>query len=213
MSWTIKHKLTCGFGIAILMLIACTLLAWHGIGSATEAAVEVQNNYATIEEVEHFVSLAREVTSEQRAYLISGDEKSIANLPAIRQDLDATNSSLEQHLAGTPQADTMAQMKDVMLQRRTVVNEMLTAFKNQGFEAAKTLFSTGQDNLLLYKIIGVAEDLKQQEKDKLSAAQKKQQQVRTETIGFLIGACLSGAVMMFLVGFLITRSIEQNIQI
>lgn len=213
MSWTIKLKLTCGFGIAILMLLACTLFAWHGISSATAAAVEVQKDYATVEEVEHFVSLAREITSEQRAYLISGDEKSIANLPVIRQDLDATNSALEKHLAGTPEADTMAQMKDVMLQRRTVVNEMLTAFKSQGFEAAKALFATGQDNLLLYKMLGLAEDLKQQEKAKLETAQKRQEQTRTQTIGFLLAACIAAAAVMVMVGFLITRSIKQNLQI
>lgn len=213
MTWTIQRKLTFGFGLAILMLLACTFFAWRGISSADRTAQQVQDSYAAIGDLEHYVSLVREVSSEQRAYLISGEEQSIAGIPAIRKELDTTGQALDKRLAGTPQAETMNQIKAVVAERRTFVNQMLSARKNESFDAAKTLFSTGKDNVLLARIIELVDQLKSDELQKLNAAQQAQQSTKEQTFAFLFAAGVASIIILLLVSTFLTRSIKRNIEI
>lgn len=213
MTWTIQRKLACGFGIAILILISCTLIAWKGINDANKTAEDVQRSYATVVDLTHFISLVREVTAEQRAFLISGDESSVAGIPAVRKDLDETLTSLTKRLQGTPGTDTITQIRAVMLQRRDFVNAMLKARKEESFDAARTLFATGKDDQLLKQLLDLAGDLKQQQLQRLADDRARQEADRAQIISVLVGACLLAVVVVVIISTFITRAIRQNIKI
>ena len=105
-------------------------------------------------DLEHLIGYINAVTVAQRAYMISGDEAAIAGIPAMRQDANQVADRVAATIASRDELKQhWARYLELLLQRRNLVNKMNRARKEQGFEAAKVLFDTGEDNRLLENIL------------------------------------------------------------
>jgi methyl-accepting chemotaxis protein len=214
MRLTIRRKLFLAFGLAAFMMIGGTGVAYWAQVRAQATRDEIVKTYGILNDLEYLISYVRGVTVVSRAYIISGDETAIAGIPAMRKDADVVAARVQSQIAGdTEQMDHMARYLEAVRQRRVFVNAENKARKEQGFDAAKALFSTGEDDRLLSVMIAEFNEMKVAEKSRLRAEMDKNARLqqliaRTELIGIVLAVVLLSSVT-----FLVMHSIHKNLQI
>ena len=214
MQWTIKSKLLLAFGLAGTMMVGGTAVAHWAQLQAQATQDKIVKTYGLLNDLEHLVVYINEVTTVQRAYLISGDENAIAGIPALRLDGKATAARVVAAIAGDEaQKAHFAQYLDYVQQRIVFVNKLNAARKDQGAEAARVLFATGEDDRLRALILGQFAAMKAIANDQLSAQQAANLKLQQE-IGWteLTGVLLAVALLAF-VALTLTRSINRNVKI
>jgi len=214
MQWTIRKKLYLAFAfIAAMMLTGTGFEHWvRTRAEGTEQAIAKTDN--VLYDLEYLIAYVRQVTVVQRAYLISGDEAQIAGIPAMRKDADVVAARVQAAIAGDPaQTAHFAQYLEFVHQRRAFVNKLNAARKDQGFDAAKVLFATGEDNRLLEQMQGEFDAMKAAAQANLTAQQQADSDLQSLTsIGELASLAVA-LVILVAVAFLLTRSITRNVQI
>ncbi len=214
MKLTIRRKLLMAFGLAALMMVSGTGAAYWAQLLAQATRDEIVKTYGVLNDLEYLISYVRGVTVASRAFIISGDETAVAGIPAMRQDADMVAARVQAQIAGNAELmDHMARYLEAVRQRRVFVNAENKARKEQGFDAAKALFSTGEDDRLLSIMIAEFNSMKVLERAKLNAEMDKNARVqqliaRTELIGIVLAV-----ILMSLVTILLVRSIHRNVKI
>jgi len=214
MQWTIKKKLYLGFAlVAAMMMTGTGFEHWvRGRAEATQNAIAKTDTM--LYDLEYLIAYVREVTVVQRAYLISGDETQIAGISTLRKDADEVAARVQAGIAADPaQSAHFAQYLEYVRQRRAFVNKLNAARKNEGFEAAKALFDTGEDNRLLQQMQAEFDAMKTAAQADLAVERHTDSQVQSFTN---IGEFASLAVALLVlsaVAVAFTRSITRNVRI
>lgn len=214
MRWTIQRKLYTGFSLAAVLLAGNAGIAKWAQMRAQATQQQITKTLGMLNDLEYLISYMRGVTVAQRNYLISGDENAIAGIPAMRQDADAVGARVHSAIAGdAEQSAHFSQYLDYLHQRRTFTNQLNATRKDQGFEAAKTLFESGVDARLFDSIIAEFNAMKVLAKSQLSAEEAAdtllQQRIAwAEGLSILLALALLTAIAVTL-----TRSIQHNVQI
>jgi len=214
MQWTIKRKLSIGFGLAGILLVGLAGGARWAQVRAAETQQQVTLTMGVLNDLEYLISYVGKVTSAQRAYMISGNQDDIGGIPAMRQDADAVAARVASAISGnSSQMQHFAQYQEFIRQRRAVVNKMNAARRDQGFEAAKIIFDTGEDNRLLSEIIAEFDALKADAASRLSE-QESANMLLQHRLAWAEGlSVLVSLVLLLGIAITLTRSIERNVQI
>ena len=214
MQWTIKKKLYLGFAlVAAMMMTGTGFEHWvRGRAEATQNAIAKTDTM--LYDLEYLIAYVREVTVVQRAYLISGDETQIAGISTLRKDADEVAARVQAGIAADPaQSAHFAQYLEYVRQRRAFVNKLNAARKDQGFEAAKALFDTGEDDRLLQRMQAEFDAMKSAAQAELAAERQTDGQMQSFTnIGEIVSLALA-LLILSAVAFTLTRSISRNVQI
>ena len=212
--WTIKKKLYLGFGLIATMMLTGTMFEHWARGRAGETAEALAKTDSIQYDLEYLVNYIHSVTAAQRAYMISGDVSAIATIPAMRKDADVVYSRLQSELAGDPeQSAHLARYQQAILARRAFVNKLNAARKDEGFEATRVLFATGQDDHLLAAILTEFDAMKSS-----TAAQWSEQKATNDAVQlwtsrsemFLLSIAI---ILLTIMAISQIQSISRNVQI
>jgi len=214
MRWTIKRKLYLGFGLAAALTVGFAGIAHWAQMSAQKTQNEIEKTAGTLIDIEHLISYICEVSSEQRAYLISGNDAAIAAIPAQRLDAKATAAHIEASITENEVQKThFAQYQQYVQQRIVFVNKLNAARKNQGFEAAKTLFETGEDNRLLASILGEFDAMRATARAELDAQETANRKLQQQIAWAELAGILLALAFLIVIAITLTRSINTNVRI
>lgn len=101
--------------------------------------------------------------------MIFGDEHATADIPEMRRDADSVMAQVKDGIVGQEQqVQSFAHFEEDVAQRRKLVDQMNALRKDQGLEAARELFDTGEEDRLLRAMIGEFEAMKQVPNQQLS---------------------------------------------
>ena len=214
MQWTIGKKLYLAFAfVAAMMMTGTGFEHWvRSRAAATQQAIAKTDTM--LYDLEYLIAYVREVTVVQRAYLISGDQTQIAGLPALRKDADEVATRVQAGIAADPaQVAHFAQYLEFVRQRRAFVNKLNAARKDQGFEAAKALFDTGEDNRLLHQMQAEFDAMKTAAQADLAAERHTDHQIQSLTSIGEIASLALALLALSAVAVAFTRSITRNVRI
>ncbi|HEX7728507.1 MAG TPA: methyl-accepting chemotaxis protein [Terracidiphilus sp.] len=214
MQWTIKRKLFLGFGLAAALLAGSLGIARWAQASAQVTSRKMVKAMTLQRDLEHLIGYINAVTVAQRAYMISGDEAAIAGIPAMRQDANQVADRVAATIASRDELKQhWARYLELLLQRRNLVNKMNRARKEQGFEAAKVLFDTGEDNRLLENILVEFNAMRQLSNQQLTDEQAADAHLqRTISWAEGIGATIA-FILMIVIAVMLGRSIARNVDV
>ena len=175
MRGTIKRKLFMGFGIAAVMMAGCTCIARWAQSRAEATQNAITKILGTLNDLEYLDSYVRGVTVAQRAFIISGDEQAVAGIPAMRKDADFVSARVIAAIAGDAELmEHFARFRDYVKQRRAFVDKLNKVRKDEGFDAAKAMFTTGEDDRLLSGMEDEFRGMKERARAQLSAEERGQ---------------------------------------
>ncbi len=214
MQWTIKRKLTLGFGLVAVMIFGIAGFEHWARSRVESTAQAIARTGAMLYDFQYLISYVRGVTVAQRAYLISGDEAAIAGIPAMRKDADVVAERVKSSLSGDQeQLAHFATYQGYILQRRAFVNKLNAARKEQGFEPARALFDTGEDDRLLASIQTEFDAMKATAQARLEAEEAADEQLQRWTTGAEITTGGLALVLLAGIALALTRSVTRNVQI
>jgi methyl-accepting chemotaxis protein len=214
MFWTIRRKLFAGFGLTAALLILCIGIArWSQVREQT-TQTQIVRTMDMLRDVEHLVAYINEVTSAQRAYLISGDPSMTAGIPEMRKDGRATIDKVQAEIAGDEaQKERFSQVISLIQQRIKVVDSLNTARHDQGFEGAEKIFATGEDNRLLAAIIVQIGAMRTAAQEQLQELQAGNSRLQNKIIWTEVIMLVLALIMMLVIAQTLVRSITQNVSI
>jgi diguanylate cyclase (GGDEF)-like protein len=148
--WTTKRKLFLGYCLAAFFILASASSARWAQIRAQSTQEAIARTFGMLRDLEHLIAYVREVTVVQRAYIISGDERAIASIPALRKDGDEVAAKVKAAIGSDSVLTASFQdyLECVRL-RRAFVNNLNKVRKEQGFAAAQAIENTGEDDHLL----------------------------------------------------------------
>jgi methyl-accepting chemotaxis protein len=214
MQWTIRRKLFLGFGLAAVLMVGCTAIARWAQLRAEATQQQISKTMGMLHDLEHLVVYINSVTSLQRGYLISGDPAAIASIPALRTDGKATAGRVVAAIADNEaQKSFFAQYLVYVQQRIGFVNKLNAARKDQGFEAAKEIFATGEDNRLLALILGQFDAMRTAANEELKAEEAANAKLQSEIAWTEALAALLALALLTGIAVTLSRSISRNVEV
>jgi methyl-accepting chemotaxis protein len=214
MQWTIRRKIFLGFGLAAVLMVGCATIARWAQVRAQATQQQIAKTMGMLRDLEHLVVYINTVTCVQRGYLISGDLAAIANLEELRADGRATAGRVVAAIAGNEEQKALFAQYLVYVQQRIVfVNKLNAARKDQGFEGAKALFSTGEDDRLKGLILGQFSAMKTAADAELSAEIAANERLQREIAWTELLAALLALALLTGIALTLSHSINQNVRV
>lgn len=214
MQWSIKTRLILGFGLAAAMLAVGTITAyWAQTQSqATEQTVAHYGHVGT--DVEHVRACVLGITVHQRTFMINADQGELDLITALRVDYNQVLDRLvAESAADSDITSHLQQIRDILRQRKAVIDELNTTRKTQGLEATQALFTSGQDVRLLAQMEERFAAIKERATTMLAQSEAENLRLQhtiltLESVGLLVAL---GILAFFAMA--IIRSISRNVQL
>lgn len=150
MRWTAKKTLYLGYALAGALTIVSASIALISQGQGRDTQANILKSNRTVNDLALLLISSVDITMNQRAFIITGDKGTIANLSEQRQEDTLTRARVAAAIDGAPELTLHFQkyMK-YFNQRRAFVDKLNMVRETQGFEAAKELEATKEDDHLL----------------------------------------------------------------
>ena len=211
-SWTFGVKITLGFAVSLLMLLAIGTVGYVSIAKLWNDTHKVRRSYVMIVALSELTSVIKDAETGQRGYLLTGvdaylepyrtADASIPNLIKQLRDLTADSPNQQRRLA---QASSlieakMAELKQTIDLRRT-----------QGFAAAVKIVETNQGKIYMDRLRRVVADMSDQETTSLREGKARVDSSASLSEIIIIVASLCALALAGVIGWYITNSLTQQI--
>lgn len=214
MHWTIKKKLIFSYGFMAAMMVCITGMEHWARVQARVTTQAIARTDSMLYDLEYLICYVRGVTVASRAYIISGDETAIAGIPAMRKDADMVAARVQAEIAGDAgQMEHFARYQEAVRERRVFVNNENKARREQGFDAAKVLFDTGDDTRLLNTMEAEFTAMKVTAQAQLRAQEEANDKFQRLVSRAEIELLALALTMLTGVAVMLIRSIVRNVRI
>jgi methyl-accepting chemotaxis protein len=211
-NWTVGKKLAASFGLAALTLVTIAVVSYRNASRLIENDAWVTHTQQVRTELADLLSELKDAETGQRGYLITGDESYLAPyqsaLTAIKGTLDdvrritSNNPDQQRRLSAiSPLIDAkLAELKQTIDLRRTA-----------GFDAALKVVVTNVGKTYLDQIRSIAAEADQEERDLLKLRSEEARASADMTMAIILWGGLLGTLAVGGIGWLIGRSLSQQI--
>jgi CHASE3 domain sensor protein len=211
-NWTVGKKLAASFGLAALTLVVIAVVSYRNASRLIENDAWVAHTHQVRTELADLLSELKDAETGQRGYLIAGDESYLAPyqsaLVAIKGTLDdvrrltADNPDQQRRLSAiSPLIDAkLAELKQTIDLRRT-----------NGFDAALKVVVTNVGKTYMDQVRSITAEADQEERDLLKLRSEEARASADMTMAIILWGGLLGTLVVAGIGWLIARSLSQQI--
>lgn len=211
-NWTFGRKLTAGFALSGITLL---LVAWVGLQS-TDTLIDnnvwVEHTHEVRRNVAELLTLMVDAETGQRGYVITGKEEFLEPYRLATSKIEAALVTLKSLTADNPeQQRRLTVLSDSIDDRLDHLNKNLELRKTSGLEIAAAAITTGEGKDQMDRMRGLMNEVDHTEAELLrqrtTAAEASAARAKT----VIQWGSLLGAMMVALIGFLITTSVSAQI--
>ena len=142
--WSIESKVLAGFGVALAILVFVGGLAYQSTLQYVEASRQVTQTHEAMAALEEIFSLMNQAESDQRGYIIVGDESYLSRREAAIARIGELMLRFGQLTADDPaQQRRVPELAHKIAARLDLLDKVLHVRKTQGFEASRQRLITG----------------------------------------------------------------------
>jgi CHASE3 domain sensor protein len=211
-NWTVGKKLAASFGLAALTLMVIAVVSYRNTSRLIENDAWVAHTYQVRTELADLLSDLKDAETGQRGYLITGDESYLApyqsSLAAVKSTLGdvrrltSDNPDQQRRLSAiSPLIDAkLAELKQTIDLRRTA-----------GFDAALKVVVTNAGKTYMDQMRSITAEADQEERDLLKLRSEEARASADMTMAIILWGGLLGTLVVGGIGWLIARSLSQQI--
>ncbi|PHV13026.1 methyl-accepting chemotaxis protein [Chitinimonas sp. BJB300] len=213
MRWTVGHKISLGYLIAMILLITISLPAYLNLTYLLEAKQLADRTLAVISRIDDLESLIKDAETGQRGFLLTGDTSYLAPYLQAAQKIDGALLkflAIERNNAVPPQR--LELLRQAIGSKLAELQETVAIRQKNGLQPALAIVLTNRGKRDMDTIRSVISALKADEvmrSQALSAA--VQLSIQTTRQIMLFGLPFA-VLVMFLAAWLITRNIAHPLQ-
>src|SRR5437667_2755132 len=143
--WTFGKRITLGFALSFVLLVAVGSAAYRSIGTLARTSALVNHTHTVVEHLAALLSVLKDAETGQRGYVITGDDPflepyraSTAALPGMLKELRRLTADNPRHQAHLDEVEPLVSAKLGELERTIQLR------RTSGFEAAYRVVQSGE---------------------------------------------------------------------
>lgn len=212
MNWTFGRKLALGFSIAVLTVLVIGLSGSRSTQTLVENTRLVAHTHSVQSEIATVLAQVVQIESSARGFAISGVDAFLdpyrATLPAVDRSLaELQRLTQDNH----QQQQRLRALRPLVQEKNDHMRTYIELRRSGGLDPAARLISLGEGRETMERIRALAREMHDEEQRLLDARQADaDESVRTAENVILWGSLL-GTALVALAGFLISRSLTQQI--
>lgn len=211
--WSIESKVLAGFGVALAILVFVGGLAYQSTLQYIEASRQVAQTHEALASLEEIFSLMNRAESDQRGYIIIGEEFYLSRREAAIARIDELMLRLSQLTAGDPvQQRQVPELGHKIAARLDLLDKVLQVRKTQGFEAARQRLITGPGRNEMGALSSLVAEMQVHERALLKQRADAERQKADKTLAMFSLALLFAVFFLTLLYLRIRREIGERRQ-
>lgn len=212
MRLTIGKRITLGFGLGALLLFLVSFMSYRSTRQLVDATRVRQQTQEVLRTVGALTEALVDLETGQRGYVVTGEDPYLEPYRSGILRIEALKQDLRRLTADSPtQQARLERFEPIVKQRIAIVEKVIAARREQGFEVARQMLMTGHGKDLMDQARQVLGDVTVEEDTLLKAREltaAEHVDAAYATLGF--GSALALLVVV-IASFVITRSITQPI--
>lgn len=213
MKWSLTNKLTAGFGIALVAVVANAAISYQNTLKLIQNEHRVIHTHQVLTKLESTMSTLRDAETGQRGYLITGKADYVKPYFAAISDTNQNIKNLSQLTADNPnQQQRISKLKQKISQRFNLLQQILNLRKEKGFAPAQQLVLAGEGEQVMNEIRQIIAQMEQAENQLLLARKQQSQASFQNAIATLFVAALLSVTFLSLLYYVINRDTTKRQQ-
>jgi methyl-accepting chemotaxis protein len=209
---TIGKKLVTGFGVAALTLLLIATISYRNATLLVDTERWVAHTHQVRIELADLISIIKDAESGQRGYLISGEESYLEPYKAAVAAIKTTLADVKKLTSDNPnQQRRLSAVTPLIDSKLAELKQTIDLRKGQGFDAALKILLTNEGKIYMDQIRLILAEADQEEQTLL---QQRTDEARTSadmTMSALLWGGLLGTVIVLAIGWLISKSLSDQI--
>jgi methyl-accepting chemotaxis protein len=211
-NWTFGRRLAAAFSLAGLVIVVIAAVSYQNTADLIDNNGSVEHTYQVRENLATLLSELKDAETGQRGYLITGNDTYLEPYNSAIQDIYGTLAAVQNLTSDNQdQQQRFTQIKPIVDAKLAELKQTIDARRTQGFDAAAQIVNNRSGKNLMDEVRTLIAAADKEEADllaKRSAAATASAQLAT---GVVIWGGLAGLVVVGLIGWFMTRSL--NLQI
>ena len=142
--FTIEYRLVGGFTIALVMLLLAGGQMYRSLHEYMETSHWVTHSYQVLDALHRSILDMHELEGKQQAYIISGDERYLADNDRKEDKIRATLTEIKQlTIDNSRQQLSIAGLSNLAEERLQLLNKNIAVYRTEGFAAARDRLKLG----------------------------------------------------------------------
>jgi signal transduction histidine kinase/CHASE3 domain sensor protein len=193
LAWSLDPSVTGGFVAAMLVMVVTAAISYNFTNRLVESDAAISRTQEGLKQIEQAAGDYSKIESNQRGYVILGDEKLLDQLDRAEAAARADMAALRTLMAGdAAQEQLLARLSGLIDRRIDYSNKVIDTGRRQGFEAARQLMAGGEGAALSQEIAEGLDQLRRQAEEPLQREQEEARNASMNTFLFLpLGVFLS----------------------
>jgi PAS domain S-box-containing protein len=203
-TWALGKSTTTGFICAAAIMLMAAGVSWNYTAQLQEASNWVSQTQQVLKEIEDVRAGMTSLESNQRGYLLLGDENLLAPRAQVKLDIHQSLQTLRGLTADNPrQQRRLDQLEPLMVRRTAFGDQTIVVRRKQGFSAAQHMLALGTGIKLSADIENVLQAMRNEEYGLLEIREKQSEAVSTATFLLLpLGVFVSLTILSLALFFL-----------
>ncbi|MBD0364148.1 MAG: CHASE3 domain-containing protein, partial [Coleofasciculus sp. C3-bin4] len=198
-----------GLGAAAVILVAIGAISYRNTSRFVQTIARVENQQEVIGEIQELLSQLTEAETEERGYLLTGDEAYLKPYQTAITDINRSLKDLRQLTANNPkQQQKLDALEPLIARRLALLEKVIDLRQRQNVEAALQVVLSGEGKQLMDEIQKELTQMKNQQASLLQQRTETRRQ-QIDLFAFLIGIYLV-LVFLALVYYFINREITER---
>ncbi len=204
LTWWLDAVVTAGFVAALAIMLLAAGVSYNFTNRLFQTASRVGHSQEVLKEIEKASGHMAGLQSDERGYVITGDEKLLEKREATKAAVRADMAELRDLTAGdAAQQSRLGQLDALMGQRLDFEERTIASRRQQGFAAAQQMTGTGTGFRLSAEIRGTFQAMQDEEFGALDLEQKQSREASMSTflvlpLGVFLSLTISSVGLFFL---------------
>jgi len=211
-NWTVGRRLVAGFGLSALVLVLVAVVSYRNANLLIENDALVEQSHQIRLQLADLLSEMKDAETGQRGYVITADDSYLEPYNSAQGAIQSTLADFRKLTADSPdQQRRLASLTPVIAAKLSELKEVIDLRRNQGLDAATKLVLTNAGKTHMDQIRAIAAAADQEARDVLKQRSEEARASAGMTQMIILWGGVLGTVAVCLIGWLITRSLSQQI--
>ncbi len=211
-SWTFGKRIAFGFGVSVAILFVVGAVAYRSTDMLIANDHMVTHTHAVLEDLAHLLSLAKDVETGQRGFILTGDEVYLEPYQSGTAALASVVADLRKLTADNPrQQARLDEAEPLIAAKLAYAKRTIDLRRTQGFDATLKVILTGEGKREMDDLRKVALAIEREERELLSQRSESAEASATSAKATILVGVVLALIFVSLAGFVITRSLNQQL--
>src|ERR1700728_4371028 len=211
-NWTVGRRLVAGFGLSALTLVAVAVVSYRNASLFIENDGCVAHSHQVRTELADLLSELKDAETAQRGFLLTADESYLEPYKVALGAIQSTFGNLHKLTADNPdQQRRLAGLSQPVDKKLAELRQTIDLRRTQGLDAALKVVVTNVGKIYMDDARAIVADADQEERDLLKKRPEEARASPDMTQIIILWGGLLGTSAVCAIGWLITRSLSQQI--